>query len=220
MDDIDEIVGYFDVTGWGGGENALAFVPLKNWSNRSRSQFEIGQELNGKFSALPGMTIFAINPPSMGRGEDKPISFYMQTSLQYNALDRMSQNFVDQMKKHTIFQNIERDFKASTPTLDIIVEREKAYRYGVDIETIGRTVQYLIAGRQVGDFRLGNDIYEVMIRYDVKDRNSPSDIKKIYVKSDQNMLLPLETVAKVVETITVKEYKHFNNSRAIKSPQI
>ena len=55
-----------------------------------------------------------------------------------------------------------------------------------------------------------------MIRYDVKDRNSPSDIKKIYVKSDQNILLPLETVAKVVETITVKEYKHFNNSRAIK----
>lgn len=216
MNNIDEIVGYFNVTGWGGGENALAFVPLKNWSNRSRSQFEIGQELNGKFSALPGMTIFAINPPSMGGGEDKPISFYMQTSLQYNALDRMSQNFVDQMKKHPIFQNIERDFKASTPTLDIIVDREKAYRYGVDIETIGRTVQYLIAGRQVGDFRLGNDIYEVMIRYDVKDRNSPSDIKKIYVKSDQNMLLPLETVAKVVETITVKEYKHFNNSRAIK----
>ena len=62
-----------------------------------------------------------------------------------------------------VSENIERDFKASTPTLDIIVDREKAYRYGVDIETIGRTVQYLIAGRQVGDFRLGNDIYEPRI---------------------------------------------------------
>jgi hydrophobic/amphiphilic exporter-1 (mainly G- bacteria), HAE1 family len=216
MEDIDEIEGYFDVTGWGGGDNALAFVPLKDWSKRSRSQFEIVQELNEKFSKLPGMTIFAINPASMGGNEDKAISFYLKTSLQYSELDHISQNFVDQMKGNAIFQNVQRDFKASTPTLDIIVDREKAYRYGVDIETIGKTVQYLIAGRQVGDFRLGNDIYNVVIRYDAENRSTPSDVKKIYVKSDQKMLLPLETVAKVMETITVKEYNHFNNSRAIK----
>lgn len=216
MSNVDEIAGYFNVTGWGGGENGIAFVPLKNWSERSRSQFDISQELNGKFSKIPGMSIFAINPPSMGGGEDKPISFYLKTNLQYKELDSISQNFIDQMKTYPIFQDIERDFKPSTPTLDIIVDREKAYRYGVDIETIGKTVQYLIAGREVGDFRLGNDTYEVIIRYDAKDRSSPSDLKKIYVKSDQNMLLPLETVAKVLETITVKEYKHFNGSRAIK----
>ncbi len=216
LENVDEIEGYLDVTGWGGGDSALAFVPLKNWSERTRSQFEIQQELNDKFSKLPGMSIFAVNPPSMGGGGDKPISFYLQTSLQYSDLDKISQDFIDIMKKDVTFQNVEREFKASTPTLDIIVDREKAYRYGVDIETIGKTVQYLIAGRNVGDFRLGNDIYEVIIRYDVADRSDPSDIKKIYIKSDQNILLPLETVAKVVETITVKEYKHFNNSRAIK----
>jgi len=216
MKEVDEIEGYLSVTGWGGGDSGLAFVPLKNWSDRSRSQFEIQQELNGKFSKLPGMSIFAINPASMGGNEGKPISFYLQTSLQYSDLDIISQHFVDKLKKNPMFQHVERDFKASTPTLDIIVDREKAYRYGVDIDTIGKTVQYLIAGRQIGDFRLGNDIYDVIIRYDVTDRNSPSDIKKIYIKSDQNILLPLETVAKVMETITVKEYKHFNNSRAIK----
>ena len=216
MSNVDEIAGYFNVTGWGGGENGMAFVPLKNWSERSRSQSDIGQELNGKFSKIPGMSIFAINPPSMSGSEDKPISFYLQTTLQYKELDNISKTFVDRMRESPIFQNIERDFKTSTPTLDIIVDREKAYRYGVDIETIGRTVQYLIAGREVGHFRLGNDTYEVMIRYDEKDRNSPSDLKKIYVKSDQNILLPIETVAKVLETITVKEYKHFNGSRAIK----
>ena len=216
MKNVDEIEGYLSVTGWGGTENAFAFVPLKNWSQRGKSQFDIVQELNAKFSKIPGMSIFAFNPPSMGGGGDKPISFYLQTSLQYEELDEISQNFIDQMKKHTIFQDVERNFKASTPTLDIIVDREKAYRYGVDIETIGKTIQYLIAGREVGDFRLGNDTYEVLIRYDKKDRSSPLDIKKIYVKSDKNILLPLETVAKVRETITVKKYNHFNNSKAVK----
>ncbi|MDA9163729.1 efflux RND transporter permease subunit, partial [Rickettsiaceae bacterium] len=73
----------------------------------------------------------------------------------------------------------------------------------------------LIAGRAVGDFRMGNDIYDVVIRYDVQDRNEPSDLKKIHIKSGDGTLLPLETIAKVMETITVKSYKHYNNSRAI-----
>ncbi len=216
MEKNEDILGFFEVIGWGGGENAMAFVPLKDWSIRSKSQANIKQELNWKFSQIPGMSIFAVSPPSIGGGgSDKVINFNLQTSLEYSDLDRISQKFLDRMKSYPIFQNVERDFKASTPTLDIIVNREKAYRYGVNIDTIGRTVQYLIAGRQVGDFRLGNDIYEVMIRYDVKDRNEPSDLKKIYIKTDMGSLLPLETVAKVIETITVKEYHHYDSSKAI-----
>ena len=187
---VNEIDAFVNVTGWGGGENAMAFVALKNWSERSRSQSDVQQELNSKFSQLPGMSIFAVSLPSIGGGgEDKAVSFYIQSSLNYSDLDIISQNFIDLMKNNQIFQNVERDFKASTPTLDIVIDREKAYRYGVNIETIGKTIQYLIAGKDVGDFRKGNDIYDVTIRYDVKNRNTPSDIRKIYVKSDQNILL-------------------------------
>ena len=212
----DDIMGFLGVIGWGGGESGLAFVPLTDWSKRNKSHSDIKKELNGQFSQIPGMSIFVVSPPSIGGGgSDKPIKFNLQTSLEYSDLDKVSQIFLDRMKANPIFQNEERDFKASTPTLDIIVNREKAYRYGVDINTIGKTIQYLIAGRQVGDFRLGNDIYDVMIRYDIKDRNDPNDLKKIYIKSDTGSLLPIESLAEIIETITVKEYQHFNNSKAI-----
>jgi HAE1 family hydrophobic/amphiphilic exporter-1 len=211
-----DIKGFLGVIGWGGGESGMAFVPLTDWNKRSKSHNDIKKELNWKFSQIPGMSIFAVNPPSIGGGgSDKPVQFNLQTSLEYSYLDKLSQTFLDRMKANPMFQNEERNFKASTPTLDIIVNREKAYRYGVAINTIGKTIQYLIAGRQVGDFRLGNDIYDVMIRYDIKDRNDPNDLKKIYIKSDTGNLLPVETLAKIIETITVKEYKHFNNSKAI-----
>ena len=211
-----DIKGFLGVIGWGGGESGMAFVPLTDWNKRSKSHNDIKKELNWKFSQIPGMSIFAVNPPSIGGGgSDKPVQFNLQTSLEYSDLDKLSQTFLDRMKANPMFQNEERDFKASTPTLDIIVNREKAYRYGVDINTIGKTIQYLIAGRQVGDFRLGNDIYDVMIRYDIKDRNDPNDLKKIYIKSDTGNLLPVETLAEIIETITVKEYQHFNNSKAI-----
>ena len=217
LSDTPAILGYFDVIGWGGGDSAMAFVPLKDWKERDASQAQIQQELNQKFSKIPGMSIFAVSPPSIGGGGgNKVIEFNIQSSLEYSDLDTISQLFLDKMNKNPIFVGSERDFKASTPTLDIIVNREKAYRYGVNIETIGKTIQYLIAGRQVGDFRMGTDIYDVIIGYDIKDKSSPADIKKIFVKNNESNILPLESVADVRETISVKEYSHYNNSRSIK----
>ena len=209
-----DVMGFLGVIGWGGSENAMAFVPLTDWSKRIKSHTDIKQELNSKFLQIPGMSIFAVNPPSTG-GADEPIKFKLQTSLEYSDLDKISQTFLDRMKANPIFINEKRNFQTSTPTLDIIVDREKAYRYGVNIDMIGKTIQYLIAGRQVGDFRLDNDIYKIMIRYNIKNRNDPTDLKKIYIKSDTGNLLPIETLAEIIETITVKEYQHYNNSRSI-----
>jgi HAE1 family hydrophobic/amphiphilic exporter-1 len=213
----DDIQGFFGVIGFNGGsDSGMGFLPLVNWNKRTKSEETIQMELNQAFSSLPGMSVFAVNPPSIGGGNsDKPVTFNLTTSLEYADLDKVSQAFVDKMKLNPIFQNAERDFKASTPTLNIIVNREKAYRYGVDIATIGRTIQYLIAGKKVGDFQRGNDIYDVIIAYDKENRDTPSDLKKIYIKNHQNDLLPLETVADIVETISIKNYKHFNTSKSI-----
>ena len=211
-----DIFGFFDVIGWGGGENAMAFVPLQEWSKRKRSHLDIKEDLNKKFSEIAGMSIFAISPRSLGTGgSDKMIEFNLQSSLEYQELDVLSNKFIEKMKQNPLFQNVERDFKSSTPTLDVIVNREKAYRYGTSLETIGKTVQYLIAGRTVGDFRMGNDIYDVILKYSDAERSSPEDLNRILIKTDNNTTLPLQSVADIVEKITVKEYKHYNTAKSI-----
>lgn len=63
---------------------------------------------------------------------------------------------------------------------------------------------------------MGSDIYDVILRYSTSERNDPDDIKKIFVKTKDDNLLPLESIAEINETITVKEYSHYNNSRSIK----
>lgn len=210
-----DIYGYFDVVGWGGSDSAFAFVPLKDWSLRKKSQDNIRDELNIKFSRIPGMSIFAMSPRSLASGgANKAIEFNLQTSLEYEQLDTLSQKFVDLLKANPAFLNVERDLKSSTPTLDIIVNRDKAYIYGVDFATIGTTVQYLISGKQIGDFRMGNDIYDVILRYDLKNRNNVSSVSNILIKS-KNDILPLEVVAKIDEKITVKSYSHYNTSKSV-----
>jgi len=210
-----DILGFFEVV-WGSGDSAFAFVPLNDWSIRSKSQNQIKDELNNKFQDIPGMSIFAISPGSLGGGRSShKIEFNLQSSLSYEELDQISREFIEFMKKSPIFQNVERDFKSSSPTLDIIVNRDKAHIYGVNIEDIASNIQYLIGGKQVGDFRMGNDIYEVMLQYSKSNKENVNDIKKIFVKTNDNKILPIESVAEIVEKITVKSYNHYNNSKTI-----
>jgi HAE1 family hydrophobic/amphiphilic exporter-1 len=210
-----DILGYFEVVGWGGSDSAFAFVPLKDWSIRKKSQSQLQMELNQKFFSIPGMSIFAIAPRSLASGNSQhPIEFNLQTSLEYDEIDKLSANFINEMKKISVFQNVDRDFKSSTPTFDVIVNRDKAYRYGVSLESIGNTLNYLIAGRQIGDFRMGNEIYDVTLRYNEENRNKADAVRKIFVPSKTEMI-PLEVVVEVVEKITPKSYSHYNNSKAI-----
>ncbi len=212
-----EVQGIFAIIGRGGsGDNAFAFVPLKDWGQRDKSQEQIKNELNQEFAAIPGMSIFAMSPRSMISGNaTKAIEFNLQTSLDYDKIDKVSQQFVDKLKANPAFQNVERDLKSSTPTLEIIVDRAKAYSYGVSLENIGTTVQYLIAGKTVGDFRMGNNIYDVNIQLARENRSEINSVKKVLLKNDNGKVLPIGVVADIDEKITIKSYNHYNNSKAV-----
>lgn len=211
-----EILGYLMVIGANGSDSVFAFVPLKDWSERSRSQETIKNMLNVQFSKIPNMSIFAMDPRSMVSNNAKsPIEFTIQTTLEYDELDKISDQFVDSMKANSIFANVNRDLQSAMPTISINLNRDKAYLYGANLQNIGRTVQYLFAGQQIGDFRMGNDLYDVMLQFNLKDRSHIDDFSKILVPIKNNNMLPLESMANFIEKVSVKSYGHYNNSKAV-----
>ena len=119
------------------------------------------------------------------------------------------------MKANPIFSNVNRNLQSAMPTIAIEINRDKAYLYGMNMANIGKTVQYLLAGQQVGDFRKGNDLYEVMLQFNQKDRSSISDFSKILIPTKNNNMLPLESIANITEKISVKSYSHYNNSKSV-----
>ncbi|NBO25169.1 MAG: efflux RND transporter permease subunit, partial [Chlamydiae bacterium] len=199
-----DIQGYFIAIGSGGSENAMAFVPLTAWSDRKRSQLDIQQDLNKKFAEIPGMSIFAMNPSSFGfGGSGFDVEFSILSSLDYDKLDILSKKFISSMEKASIFTNIDRDFKASTPTIDILIHKDKAYKYGASLENIGTTIQYLITGKIVGDFMMGNDIYNVLLQSNALLRKDPANLRGILIQTNDNSFIPLSNFAALKEKISV-----------------
>ncbi|AGJ02210.1 Hydrophobe/amphiphile efflux-1 [Rickettsia prowazekii str. Breinl] len=204
------------VIGVGGSENVFGFIPLKDWSARSRSQKTIKNMLNKQFSKIPGMSVFAMEPRSMiSVNATSPIEFTIQTNLEYKDLDKISQQFIDIMRANPIFLNVNRNLQSAMPTINIEVNRDKAYLYGMDLANIGKTLQYLIAGQQIGAFRMGNNLYNVILQFNQKDRQDISDLSKILIRTKNNNMLPLESIANIREKISLKSYYHYNNSKSV-----
>ena len=208
-----DIKGYFTITN---DDNAFGFILLQDIHDRNKSQQTIRDELMTKLSGIPEMSIYLSNPGSMISGDKKnDVEFHIYSDSEWSDLDHFAHQITESMNKSGIFNGVENAFKTSTPTIDVHVNRDKAYKYGIRLEDVGNTLQYLLAGKKVSDFSIGNDTYEVNLRYDKNDKNKISDIGKIFLKNANNEMMYLSAIADIHEKISIKSYAHYNSDKSV-----
>jgi multidrug efflux pump len=98
--------------------------------------------------------------------------------------------------------------------LSVDFDREKAAVLGIQIETIGRTLETLLGGRQVTRFKREGKQYDVIVKLEDKDRRQPTDLTSIYVRGATGSVTQLSNLVTVRETVAPKELNHFNRLRA------
>ncbi|MCF8532707.1 MAG: efflux RND transporter permease subunit [Reyranella sp.] len=207
------IVGFPDVT------RALAFVRLKPWEERDVKQQAYTQKARPLAFQIPGVLAFPINPPSLGqRSIDKPVQFVLQTSRPFAELDAVSEQFLSLVREHPRLSagltNIESDLKLNKPELKVEIDREKAATLGVEIDTIGRTLETMLGGRQVTRFKRDGKQYDVIVQIEGVERSRPWHLSEINVRARSGQMVPLSTLVSHSERVAPRELNHFNKLRA------
>jgi multidrug efflux pump len=81
---------------------------------------------------------------------------------------------------------------------------------------VGRTLETLLGGRQVTRFKRHGKQYDVIVQVESADRDTPSDLSAIFVRSSRGDMVQLSNFVTVTETVAPKELNHFNQLRAAK----
>ena len=188
---------------------------VKPWDERERSQQEIGRAITPQVVAVPGVVAFPGNPPSLGQSpRSKPVNFVIQTSRPYGELQGMVDSLLDKVRDYPGLVDVDSDLRMNSPQLDIAVDREKAASMGIEIDTLGRTLETLLGGRQVTRFKKEGEQYDVVVKIADIDRQNPEDLRRIYVRARDNSMIPLSNLITIKETVAPKELNHFNQLRA------
>ncbi|MET0688675.1 MAG: efflux RND transporter permease subunit [Methyloceanibacter sp.] len=194
------------------GRVILRLVP---WGERERSQQDIGKAIAPEMVAIPGVVAFPGNPPPLGQGaREKPINLVIQTSRPYEELQKMVDDLLAKAETYPGLVDVDSDLKLNSPQLDIAVDRDKAAAVGVEIDTLGRTLETLLGGRQVTRFKREGEQYDVVVKIADFDRENPDDLRRIYARGKDDSMIPLSNLITIKETVAPKELNHFNQLRA------
>ncbi|HEX6828807.1 MAG TPA: efflux RND transporter permease subunit [Burkholderiales bacterium] len=194
---------------------AISFVRLKDWDERGRKQQEITASLGPQmFGTMPGVLAFPINPPSLGQSFRNPAVQFVVQGTSYEELDRAVNELMAKARNYPGLANIDSDLKLNKPQLKVEIDREKAAAVGVQIDTIGRTLETLLGGRDVTRFKREGKQYDVIVKLEDKDRVRTTDLTSIYVRGNNGQLVQLSNLVAVRETVAAKELNHFNRLRA------
>ncbi len=211
-----EVENYFTIVGFPTVTQALQFMLLKDWSERDRKQQQITGELAGKlYGGIPGVLAFAMNPPSLGQSPiDKAVEIVIQSSGSYDELEQLVNKLMEKARANTALVGLDVDLKLNKPQIKVIVNRDKIAAVGSDVETVGRTLETLLGGRDVTRFKRGTEQYDVIVQVKDVDRKQPTDISRIYVRGSDGQMVQLSNLVDIRETVAPKELNHFGKLRA------
>lgn len=94
------------------------------------------------------------------------------------------------------------------PYLLIDIKRDQLVRYGININDVQQVLEVAVGGMQLSQTVEGRERYGIRVRYPRELRDSPEDLKNIYIPVANGKPIPLSEVA---------EIKYEKGSQAIKS---
>ncbi|OGU42184.1 MAG: multidrug transporter AcrB [Ignavibacteria bacterium RIFOXYB2_FULL_35_12] len=215
---LPELEGLFTATGLSFGgpgsvTNSFMFLNLKPRSERDKSQQQIVQELFAQLISIPGVLAFVINPPSLGANFGSSSVEYVLQADTYDELNKSMGLMMGEASKLGYLINMDSDLRLNKPQLDVDIDRERASHLGVSVTDIGSTLETLLGGRKVTDFKRGTKQYDVVLQMKPEYRSSPDAIQNIYIRS-RGGLVQLANVVKVKTTVAPKELNHYNRIRS------
>jgi multidrug efflux pump len=206
----------FVVAGNPSVSQGISIMRTVDWSERERTTPQIARALLPQFQALPGVSAFPVTPPSLGQGfRERPINYVIVSSDSYDNLARVSQQFVAELAKNPGFVQPDTDLRLNKPEIFVEVDRARAADIGVSVDTVARTVETMLGGRNVTRYKRGADQYDVIVQTEGRGRATPEDIEKLFVRGRGEAMVSLSSLIKVREAVSPRELNHFNQRRSV-----
>ena len=196
--------------------SAFIIALLESWEKRDRSGQKIMMESFKEISKVPGVLAFPIMPQGIRTGGvEKPIQFVIQGNT-YEELIRWKEIIKLEARKNKNLTNIEDDFELNKPILNVKIDQKKTSDLGISTVEIGKTIETIFGSKNVTNFTKDGKEYSIILQGDISNRNEPSSLNKVYVRSkNTNKLISLSNLVTIDEEGAAPFLSRYNRQKAV-----
>jgi HAE1 family hydrophobic/amphiphilic exporter-1 len=219
------IVGGYSILDSVQGPNyGMTIVSLVPWDEREHTVFELIPMAQQRLGQIREGLVFAFGPPPIqGLGAAGGFQMELQDrgGLGLLQLETFANDLVAAGYQSPVLTRVNQNFRANVPQLFIDVDREKAKRLDIPLQTIFNTLQANLGSAYVNDFNLFGRTWRVLVQADQQFRTRMEDISRLEVRTGGGRMVPLSTLVTVNESVgpsVVNRFNMFNSSTITGSP--
>ena len=188
----------------------LVRVILPDIRDRDYSQMDVADKLGGAVSKETAARAFVQQQSTFGgRRSSMPVQYVLQaTSLK--KLEMHIPLFLQKVNESPKFQMADVNLKFTKPETRIYIDRDKATLLGVSTRDIGQTLQYALSGQRMGYFYMNGKQYQILGEINRQQRNTPLDLKTIYLKNRNGEMIQMDNLVELKETVAPPQLYRYN----------
>jgi multidrug efflux pump len=184
-------------------------VDLKDWRERGRSVFQVGEEVQAKLSRIPGLDMAIYVPPYLPGSSGLSIGFVLQTTGDFQQLSAVSDSFLARLRASGLFSYADKDLKIDQPQTTIVLDRDKLSALGLTINDLAASLNAMLGGSYTGFFSADQRSYKVEPLVARRFRLNPDQVLDYPIALINGKSVPLRAVASLRDSVIPKSIEHF-----------
>lgn len=201
------------------GRITVTFVEFefRNGINTSDIMAEIGEALIGNYPGVEFQIEKNQNGPPAGRAINLEVS-----GREFDRLVALTDSIRRRIETSGIegIEGIKSDLNTDKPEIIIHIDRDNARRFGVSTYAVANTIRTALFGKEVSQFKIGEDEFPINLRLEEEYRNNLGSLmnQRITFRSQASgrlMQVPISAVASVEYSKTFGSINRINMDRVI-----
>ncbi len=222
------VLGGLDIATQTSNSNVATIIAtLKPFDERKSKDEQLTAILaraQAQFAQVPEAFTFAFGlPPILGLSTTGGFQFMMEDrqGTDIETIARTADALVNATHQRKELANVISTFRADVPAYKLNVDTDKLQTLGIPPPDAYNALQTFLGGLYVNDFNLFGHTWQVLVQAEDQFRSQPSNIDRFYVRTNDNNMVPLGTVASVSPSSgpdVIYRYNRFRTVQILGSP--
>ncbi|WP_061719886.1 efflux RND transporter permease subunit [Pantoea trifolii] len=203
-----------------GQSNAMAFVRLKDWGDRThsgQSVQDLANRVMAHFANYQNAKIFAMVPPAvMELGNATGFDLYLQDTGAHSHQQMMdaAHQLISLANKDPHLAQVRLNGLEDEPQYQLEINDEKASALGLSMTDINNTLSVAWGSSYIDQFMYNGRVKEVYLMGKADSRVTPSDLDKWYFRNSSGTMVPFSAFASGKWVYGSPHFERFNGLTA------
>jgi multidrug efflux pump subunit AcrB len=112
-------------------------------------------------------------------------------------------------------KDVRDDFKEGTPSVQVVIDRQKAAFFGLTTDMIGFALKTAYNGLDVSSFREDNEDYDITVQLQESDRKVVDVLHELMIPAPSGEQVPLSSLARIRFAGAIGDITRINNERVV-----